>query len=54
MGIYSSTYLKNLAATKQKLFETKMFNARNVPITTKFDIFLSHSFLDREEVKVLS
>ncbi len=53
MGIYSSTYLKNLAATKQKLFETKMFSARNVPITTKFDIFLSHSFLDREEVKGL-
>lgn len=53
MGIYSSTYLKNLAASKQRLFEAKMFNARNVPVTTKFDIFLSHSFLDREEVKGL-
>ncbi|MBV2196693.1 MAG: toll/interleukin-1 receptor domain-containing protein [Flavobacterium sp.] len=53
MGIYSSTYLKNLASTKQRLFESKMFSARNVPLTTKFDIFLSHSFLDKAEVQGL-
>lgn len=53
MGIYSSTYLKNLASTKQRLFENKMFSARNVPVTTKFDIFLSHSFLDKAEVQGL-
>lgn len=53
MGIYSSTYLKNIASTKQRLFESKMFSVRNVPLTTKFDIFLSHSFLDKSEVQGL-
>lgn len=53
MGIYSSTYLKNIASTKQSLFEGKMFRARDAPVTTKFDIFLSHSFLDKAEVQGL-
>lgn len=30
-----------------------MFSARNVPETTPFDIFLSHSYLDRDEVQGL-
>lgn len=53
MGIYSSAELKSIASKKQSLFESKMFSARNVPVTTKFDIFLSHSFLDKVEVQGL-
>lgn len=53
MGIYSSTYLKNLASTNQRLFEQKLFSVRDVPVTTKFDIFLSHSFLDKAEIQGL-
>jgi hypothetical protein len=53
MGIYSSAELKSIATKKQSLFESRMFSARNVPITTKFDIFLSHSFLDKAEVQGL-
>lgn len=53
MGIYSSEYLKRIASRKQKLFEQKLFSVQNVPDNTEFDIFLSHSFLDREEVQGL-
>ncbi len=53
MGIFSSTYLKTLASTKQRIFEQKMFSIKNVPVSTKFDIFLSHSFLDKAEVQGL-
>lgn len=53
MGIYSSVELKSIATKKQSLFESRMFSARNVPVTTKFDIFLSHSFLDKAEVQGL-
>ncbi|QNR23925.1 toll/interleukin-1 receptor domain-containing protein [Croceimicrobium hydrocarbonivorans] len=53
MGIYSSAELKSIATKKQRLFEKKMFSARDVPVTTKFDIFLSHSFLDKMEVQGL-
>jgi hypothetical protein len=53
MGIYSSTYFKTLASTKQRIFEQKMFSIKNVPVSTKFDIFLSHSFLDKAEVQGL-
>lgn len=52
MGIYSSTYLRRVASQKQKLFEQKLFSLRN-SITTHFDIFLSHSFLDKEEIQGL-
>ena len=30
-----------------------MFSIKNVPVSTKFDIFLSHSFLDKAEVQGL-
>lgn len=53
MGIYSSSELKSIATKKQSLFESRMFSARNVSVTTKFDIFLSHSFLDKAEVQGL-
>jgi hypothetical protein len=52
MGIYSSEYLRNVASQKQKLFEQKNFSVRNTP-QTSFDIFLSHCFLDKEEVQGL-
>lgn len=50
MGIYSSAYLKDLFSTKKRLFEQELISLKQTPINTKFDIFLSHSFLDREEV----
>lgn len=53
MGIYSSAELKSIASKKQNLFESKLFSVRNVSVTTKFDIFLSHSFLDKAEVQGL-
>lgn len=53
MGIYSSSYLKDIALSKQRLFEQKLFSAQNVSENKVFDIFLSHSFLDREEVQGL-
>ena len=53
MGIYSSSYLKDIASSKQGLFERKLFSVQNVPENKMFDIFLSHSFLDREEVQGL-
>lgn len=55
MAIYSSEYLKGLASRKQRLFESelKLFSAKTVPESTSFDIFLSHSFLDKSEVQGL-
>lgn len=53
MGIYTSQYLKDLAARRQNLFEQKTFSVKNVPANTIFDIFLCHSFLDKEEVQGL-
>lgn len=53
MGIYSSSYLKDIASSKQRLFEQKLFSAQNVSEHKEFDIFLSHSFLDRDEVQGL-
>ena len=53
MGIYSSFYLKNLATQKKQLFEQSLFSLRNVDKNTSFDIFLSHSFLDKDEVQGL-
>lgn len=52
MGIYSSEYLKGVAKQKERLFEQKLFSIRNKK-PTEFDIFLSHSFLDKEEVQGL-
>jgi hypothetical protein len=52
MGIYTSTYLKNLASEKSQLFESRQYTARR-DRKDDFDIFLSHSFLDKQEVKGL-
>lgn len=53
MAIYSSEYLKGVASRKQQLFEQKLFSVRNTPVNTPFDIFLSHSFLDKSDVQGL-
>lgn len=53
MGLYSSEYLKGVASSKQRIFEQKSYSVRNTPINTPFDIFLSHSFLDKSEVQGL-
>jgi hypothetical protein len=55
MALYSSEYLKDLASRKQSLFESKqkLFSAKTVSDNTVFDIFLSHSFLDKSEVQGL-
>ena len=50
MGIYNSQYLKNLALSKKQLFEQRQYSLRNPSANTPFDIFLSHSFLDKDEV----
>lgn len=53
MAIYSSEYLKGVASRKQYLFEQKLFSVRNPSPNTPFDIFLSHSFLDKADVQGL-
>ena len=50
--IYSSTYLKNLAKNKLLSESKRIFSAKD-QIYSDFDIFLSHSFLDRDEVEGL-
>jgi len=52
MGIYSSEYLKGVASNKQQLFEQRMYSIRS-KTPSEFDIFLSHSFLDKAEVQGL-
>jgi hypothetical protein len=52
MGIYTSNQLKNIASQGSRLFESKLFSIQNKD-KEYFDIFLSHSFLDKEEVKGL-
>jgi hypothetical protein len=51
MALYTSTYLKQLAATRASFIQERqrMFT-ESVKENKTFDIFLSHSFLDREEV----
>lgn len=52
MAIYTSTYLKNLSRRKTVQFSTKILSeSKGTHIS--FDIFLSHSFLDKEEVEGL-
>lgn len=51
-SIYSSLYLKSLARTKSLNESQRMFSAKNEDHTS-FDIFLSHSFLDKAEVEGL-
>lgn len=52
MSLYSSSYLKNLARSRPAQAKTKLFTESR-QIETGFDIFLSHSFLDKEEVEGL-
>ena len=52
MSLYSSSYLKNLARSRPTQAKTKLFTESR-QIDTGFDIFLSHSFLDKEEVEGL-
>lgn len=55
MAIYTSEYLKGLASKNRVLLESqqKVFSERKVPENTEFDIFLSHSFLDKSEIQGL-
>lgn len=50
MPLYSSAYLKQLSATTQVSVKTKLFTESKTR-STGFDIFLSHSFLDKDEVE---
>ncbi|WP_299886938.1 TIR domain-containing protein [uncultured Lacinutrix sp.] len=52
MGLYTSKYLKNLASNSQSFVNESKRTFSNKPInkTERFDIFLSHSFLDKDEV----
>ena len=52
MSLYSSSYLKNLARSRPTQAKTKLFTESR-QIDTGFDVFLSHSFLDKEEVEGL-
>ena len=52
MGIYTSTFLKNIASEQSQLFENRKNTAQRDK-KDAFDIFLSHSFLDKQEVKGL-
>lgn len=51
MPLFKSNYLKNLS-NKTKLSESRI-RMFSIDEEQKFDIFLSHSFLDRDEVKGL-
>ncbi|WP_313253795.1 toll/interleukin-1 receptor domain-containing protein [Empedobacter sp.] len=55
MPLYNSDYLKNLATKNKRLFESEQrtFSDKRIPESTIFDIFLSHSFLDKDEVQGL-
>jgi len=55
MAIYTSEYLKGLASKNRVLLESqqKLFSERKVAENTEFDIFLSHSFLDKSEIQGL-
>lgn len=52
MALYTSNYLKSLSRGKTLQFNTQILN-ESQKTHTSFDIFLSHSFLDREEVEGL-
>ena len=52
MSLYSSSYLKNLSKNRPAQTKTKLFTESR-QINTGFDIFLSHSFLDKDEVEGL-
>lgn len=51
MALYTSSYLKNLYSTRSSIiYERQRLLTDSVKENKTFDIFLSHSFLDREEV----
>jgi len=52
MGLYSSNYLKGLTSDKRSFINESIrgFSFKTVKETERFDIFLSHSFLDKDEV----
>nr|WP_319570087.1 TIR domain-containing protein [uncultured Draconibacterium sp.] len=52
MAIYTSTYFKNLASERSQIFENRQFSAQR-GTKDHFDIFLSHSFLDKQEIRGL-
>ena len=52
MALYTSNYLKNLSQRKTVFFSNQILN-ESKKIHTSFDIFLSHSFLDKDEVEGL-
>lgn len=52
MAIYTSSYLKNLSQRKTVFFSSQILN-ESKKTHTSFDIFLSHSFLDKDEVEGL-
>ena len=52
MAIYTSSYLKNLSERKTVLFSNQIINESKITHTS-FDIFLSHSFLDKDIVEGL-
>lgn len=52
MSLYTSAYLKQISKYKNLNESTKMFSEKD-KIHTSFDIFLSHSFLDKDEVEGL-
>lgn len=52
MAIYTSSYLKNLSQRKTVFFSNQILN-ESKKTHTSFDIFLSHCFLDKDEVEGL-
>lgn len=52
MSLYTSSYLKGLSKAKS-LNESTRFFSSTLKTRTSFDIFLSHSFLDKDEVEGL-
>jgi len=52
MALYTSSYLRGLLKTKSLIEGTRMFSS-GMKTLTAFDIFLSHSFLDKDEVEGL-
>lgn len=50
MPLYSSSYLKQLSANTRSSVKSRLFTESKNRVSG-FDIFLSHSFLDKEEVE---
>lgn len=50
MALYTKSYLRRIAATETMNESTRLYSQRDLRHDT-FDIFLSHRFLDREEVR---